>query len=361
MIEPKSLRQVRGAKSDLFIRLAKSMRPASFSVPEDFVTECFAAALREDAAFGTRFLRLLDESLPGPPERIWTQETHGDCRPDLFIGLADGRTAAVEIKLEAKEGPDQLRRYLKIAALDYVAYLAPASRPVDPDVYGHPKFLKAPAPAGHHLWSDVYTVLADVIEGRESPNTILNATLGVLDYLGFAPPSPVIGDLNSSDKVVRQRARANAGKLLVPSVEFIRSLGFTLSGNFQGQIVTLGRTDVVPQKVWVNAVDLPGMLSIKLYAATEDEQRGFVTKLESGDLPHSAFSTIVLGPAQHVDKSGWYVDVRVPLSLLIPSGGTVAEVQQRLFDIISSAVTAVSGSTEKRSSRTDDTSQIAQP
>ena len=92
---------------------------------EDLLTEFFAATLRADAVFASRFTSLLlATDIQDPPGSIETQVDYPSGCPDMRLQLIDGQTILVENKLDAAEtlrwsGEDeepepQLERYLTV-------------------------------------------------------------------------------------------------------------------------------------------------------------------------------------------------------------------------------------------------------
>jgi hypothetical protein len=170
---------------------------------EDHLTEFMAGALAISASFRRKYSELVlsrfaAEKQWTPPEivAVETQVPFNDGRdnPDLVLRLSDGHSIAVEHKIGAQETvgpdsdePDQLRRYLSIAALDGLVYVRGSFAQMRDDIVKNPKYVR-PREGTHFLWRDFYPLLES--EGGWFFHWLTEG----FSALGFRPPHPKLGN-----------------------------------------------------------------------------------------------------------------------------------------------------------------------
>lgn len=188
---------------------------------EDLLTDALGEALETDVAFRGAYEEVLLAPLStGNRPRITSVRSqvhfpdHGS-RPDLLLGLDDGRRMACEHKIKAPEtvgsGADgrvakQLERYLGLPGVDAVTYFRPTWREPLDAILAHPRYLH-PAGHPHYLWRHLHDAL------RQGETDVCRWLLEGFDLLGFTPPRPQVGPLRS------QVDKENFGKLWDALVE----------------------------------------------------------------------------------------------------------------------------------------------
>ena len=172
---------------------------------EDHLTEFFAAALyffpHTRSAFFDFALAPYCRARGWAPCGITSIETQrcydeASCRPDMLLGLGNGKLIACENKLDAVEtpGPEaderpQLERYLDLP-IDGLMYVRASWRPPEPHVLNHPKYIK-PANGEHFLWRDFFPLF------EASTDPFLVWLQEGFERLGFTPPHPQVGELKT--------------------------------------------------------------------------------------------------------------------------------------------------------------------
>lgn len=188
---------------------------------EDHLTCFLAAALEVDADFRSAYEHRVFSSLATGDEiprivrvEIQPEFREPNCRPDMLLGLSDGRVIVCEHKLDAPETEHveddgevkmQIERYLslKVQGVAYFrTFLADSAvQFMSHDHYLHPKS------APHFLWQDLYEPLS---RGRHDITRWLHEGFG---RLGFTPPVPHVGPLWPDDSPEVQDKQLNFGKL----------------------------------------------------------------------------------------------------------------------------------------------------
>lgn len=241
---------------------------------EDHLTAMVALALELDGEFRNRTAELLLARLPRtddrPPgiARIEVQRDFGGPCPDLTLTLDDGRIVLVENKLEAPEtmGPasppmdvsggsgestapppkkqPQLKRYLHLAEHDEsicgVAFIRASRKPVDPSVLASPIYLRPVGDAHHFLWRDFYPLIS------ECTHPVTTWLRGAFEACGFTPPTSTIGDLTIEER------RQNVAKLLDPTAELARALGWTVQPGSTAELWMLKHPTSLANYIWIN-------------------------------------------------------------------------------------------------------------
>ncbi len=123
---------------------------------EDFLTECVAAVLQADRRAATDYWRVLSAQLPSSklPRVVSSVRTQcrmggGTARCDLVIEAGRVRLA-VEHKIDAIQGRDQLSRYLALPRneVTHVALVGADYQKVPAPVLKEPRFLQIDIRAG---------------------------------------------------------------------------------------------------------------------------------------------------------------------------------------------------------------------
>jgi hypothetical protein len=203
---------------------------------ENHLTEFFAAALTLSHEFRSVYAQLVLTEFaqrkgwekPAIAE-VETQVSYPgtSCQPDMRLRLMDGHVVLAEHKLDALEtmGPesnerDQLRRYLELP-VDGVIYVRASWKPPGQDVLDHPAYIR-PHGREHFQWRDFYPLLPS------DGDLFLSWLREGFEHLGFTPPHPAIGDLNSPDPEACRANRQNFAKLWSSIRSLAHDLGWTV-------------------------------------------------------------------------------------------------------------------------------------
>ena len=179
---------------------------------ENYLTECFAAAITEDALLARCIVEQIVRRpvfagvrLASATITAYTQVSAGaGCIPDVVLEIASRdrlRIArlALEAKVNANLGIGQLSKYLGRRSLDGVALVARNSISVPCDVYDHRKYFRPPR-RDHFFWADLSVSLSQRARTRCSP-ALTRALQGLFTQLRFRPAPKSIGDLRWSPQL----------------------------------------------------------------------------------------------------------------------------------------------------------------
>lgn len=321
--------------SRFFLRLLKATAIEEPTCREDFLTECLAATLAEDEALARRFaLFIAGPEVEGTSVAlarigVETQVSFPGSCLDLVLRLDGTVAVAVEIKLDAPEGEGQLAKYLKLPGIHRVAFLAPGRRTIDPSVLAHPHYLRPANGQEHFTWRDLYAPIAAPETALPARSTLRQALLGLLEYLGFEPPHPELGDLHAEDEQERIRHRRNAAKHLDDAREVLVSQGWRLDPfHPPGDVWTVRQQVGRLSQVWLSTCAERGMFKVRFYFASEAERAAvaaeLATLLVTEAIPGAGEVTI--SPVKRVEKSDgstvWATDVLTPHQAILANRGT---------------------------------------
>ena len=198
---------------------------------EDHMTEFFAAALEHFPHVRSRYFEIAIAGFASTKgwgsceiKDIETQHCYEDesCIPDMLLTLSNGKLVLCEHKLDSPETPGsevderpQLQRYLDLP-VDGLLYVRSAWQPPETAVLIHPKYIK-PRDREHFLWRDFFPLFENASE------PFLLWLKEGFERLGFTPPHPRIGELDSDSE------RQNFAKLWSKTRSYAHRLGWSSS------------------------------------------------------------------------------------------------------------------------------------
>lgn len=240
---------------------------------EDFITECFAAVLQADRQARVEYWRLLSAALSKGAQStkislIKTQcrMGNGTARCDLVL-RAGKELVAVEHKLGAAQGRDQLIRYLALpkAEASRVALVTSDYQTVHKKVIASARYLRPSSGQDHFLWADFYPILR---RSEARGNEVATATRGLFDQLGLQPPHPLVGELSSRDREKRMRLDARLYAAWSPLLTSLRkrweSVGSSFRKDRRSELYIEGGQSSELLLVWLDPFSNPGSLRIRL-------------------------------------------------------------------------------------------------
>lgn len=202
------------------------------SASEDHLTEFFAAALELSEALRDAYFEVAIKdfaiknnwgscSITGVRTQKFFEGS--TCCLDMVLTLTnktDTKVIVCEHKLEAPEtlGPEidergQLSRYLDLKEIDGPIYVRTSVLAPEANVLSHPKYIQ-PAKRAHFLWRDFYSLF------ENAPDLFMRWMKEGFEHLGFTPPHPLVGDLNT------EADRRNFAKFRRGTCDSARRLGW---------------------------------------------------------------------------------------------------------------------------------------
>lgn len=296
---------------------------------EDFITECFAAVLQADRRAAAAYWRLLGAHLPAnartaPVSRIDTQcrMQNGAARCDLVL-QAGAEKIAVEHKIQAPQGRDQLLRYLALprSHVSRVALVAGDYQTVPKAVLSSSRYLRPRSGQDHFLWADFYSLLRrSEARGIE----VAGATRGLFDRLGLQPAHPLIGELGTRDKARRQ---VLDGRLYAAWQPLLKSLrrrwGYADSSirkDRRSEIWINAAPGDELLEVWLDPFSNPGSLRIRLKTDRRIKRDLILSRLEAKQtsIPFGRSLTWQANPpTPYRQRYPWALEARVPWKTLL--------------------------------------------
>jgi hypothetical protein len=191
---------------------------------EDFITECFAAVLQADSRAAAEYWRILSAALPSRTRTAAVTQIQTQCRMkggsarcDLVLHAGSERVA-VEHKLDAPQGRDQLPKYLALprAEVSRVALVAADYQAVPARVVSASRYIRPSSGQEHFLWADFYPLLR---HSQSRGHEVAQATRGLFDRLGLQPAHLLIGDLGTRDRERRMALDARLYRAWQPLLE----------------------------------------------------------------------------------------------------------------------------------------------
>jgi hypothetical protein len=311
----------------LFVRLLKTAGLRDDGCREDFLTECFAGALRRDPLFSRMTWEVLTGHRPDVDVGVECQRRAPGSRIDLVLS-SDTRAVAVEIKLYAAQGDGQLAKYLSLEEFDHVAFLTAYPAVIDSAVRAHAKYLR-PRRFDHFLWHDLF----DVLPADEAPWSLTLEFKDLLRHLKLAPPAPDILGLTSDDEHERKLAAVDFMKLYRPIAADLAAAGW------RGEIAVPPRFDRVgPPGSAVSLLSLEvdakrGDFTVAAYLASKEQRDRTASRLSAAGLP-----VIQRASQARSDSRRYVVEVRTALTSVVhhsdPSGSMhrIAKLAHRVID-----------------------------
>lgn len=315
---------------------------------EDHLTCFLAAALEVDADFRDAYGRYVFASLsaggtipriirvenqPNLPETKW--------RPDMLLGLSDGRVIICEHKLDAPETDfvaddgkvkKQIERYLSLN-VQGVAYFRTffadsAAQFMSNDRYLHPES------APHFLWRDLYNPLS---QGRHDLTRWL---FDGFERLGFTPPVPHVGELWPDDSEEVQRNQRNFGKLWDRTSNRARE-HWRVSTGRRCELVLLPRprSSSIVNRVYISPIAQRGTL-LRFRAETEtiETRKVVYDKLQTIAGHLAVEPDLIYGKLQN---GRHFVDLLTSLHTLFYEAVTPHTQEDRLFRQVVPALEAI--------------------
>lgn len=312
---------------------------------EDHLTCFLAAALEVDADFRDAYGRCVLASLstgdtvpriirvenqPKFPETDW--------RPDMLLGLSDGRVIICEHKLDAPETEyvaddgqvkKQIERYLSLT-VQGVAYFRTFFADSAAQFMSHDHYLH-PESAPHFLWRDLYEPLS---RGRHDVTRWL---FEGFKRLGFTPPVPHVGDLWPDDSSEVQDNQLNFGKLW-DRTRHKASQHWHVSTGRRCELVLRPRSLRMVNRVYVSPIAQRGTL-LRFRVETEAGQARIVRdglQAIAQNLPVEP--ELVVGELQNGRQ---FVDLLTSLHTLLSQAVTPRIQEDRLFRQVVPALDAL--------------------
>jgi len=342
----------------LFVRLRKHF-PDRENCPENFLTDCVAAALVEDRALAQEWVELLlgGESIDGIELDDASIEVHAQVRenaesiPDLVLEIvADDRRVriGVEHKLDAPEGENQLGRYVRLPGLWAVA--AVTRRGVRTQLAeltsGCARWLR-PTGRTHHTWTDVYPMVEHHARRPGSP-PLTRALLGLFDDLQFAPPHSEVGRLGRGGSDDERERRSEFFGNWMATEPLLRSRGWRTHPGKNAQLYFIEReqgTEARVDRGILSPLANDGRtLRVKLrYRSMEerDAARASLRKALTGPMPvgrfvtHDATTEVRAGGKYH------FLEVDVPMARMLPEGVSADERSNALAAYVDAVLAVV--------------------
>lgn len=298
---------------------------------EDFLTECFAAVLQADRRAASDHLKLLGAQLTRAQASTPISEVRTQCRFNsgaerCDLVLKSGRLKiAVEHKLEAVQGRDQLLRYLSLPKneVTHVAFIASDYQTVPSAVVSNKRFLRPSSGQPHFVWADVYPLLE---RSKRRGVEVAIATCGLFDRLGLQPAHPLIGFLHTQDSTRRFRLDA---KLYASWQPLLRSLrrkweyaDSSIRKDRRSEIyISYGPSNLL-RRVWLDPFSNPGSLRIRLRTDTQVKRDLIFERIDSvkgrATIPGGRYLAIVKEPiSKYKQEYPWSVEVRIGWRVLL--------------------------------------------
>lgn len=339
----------------LFLRLRKHF-PDRENCPENFLTDCVAAALVEDQQLARAWVALLvgAGSADGVPLDRAAIEVHTQVHedsasiPDLVLEVVneDRRIRiGVEHKIDAAEGVNQLGRYVRLPGLWAVA--AVTRRGVRTQLAeltsGCATWLH-PAGRTHFTWTDFYPMVEDHAR-RPSAPVLTRALRSLFDDLRFAPEHVEVGRLGrgGSDAEREQRSAFFANWSLTERQ--LQRTGWSTHPGKNSQLYFKDRperTGVRIQRGILSPLADDGRtLRVKLRYRTVVERDGARKELSAAlpaRIPCGSYVTLESETATRAEGECYFLDVNVPMARVLPSGVGERERSEALAAYVSAVL-----------------------
>ncbi|MFH0889378.1 MAG: PD-(D/E)XK nuclease family protein [Planctomycetota bacterium] len=322
--------------TDLFVRLMKYT-----GEKEDFLTECFAATLEKDKLFAENVLTYLCGAKVSKEDiiNIKTQVSFEHSCVDIVVDLKSNKSIGIENKLWSPEGQGykgkgQLKTYLSLPALTYLAFITGYYTDVDDVVYKNKKYLRPKNGRRHFMWSDFYPILSKSLSTRTA--TEFNRALrDVFDHFGFEPAMPKIGNLQDPDPKVAKRNKENFAKLWELTRQGLRERGWKRIG--PGSVAELYVSDGIAKRLnwaWIDATWQPGSFRIRLNCYKKINLATIEEELKS---PEFVFNKeIILRCVETNRRAGKEsaIDVMIPMRKLFTGANNAETMSLKLAEFV---------------------------
>ena len=308
---------------------------------EDFVTEVFASLLRANRPTARAYAStLLGRPIAaGTDIRVVTQK--GDhavgCRPDMLVTVGDVRIA-VEHKLDAPEGPGQIKKYLanRTGRWDHVTLVSADYCSVAEQVRGHKAYL-APTDGQHHfLWTAFWPLL---LKAERAGTANAAAARRLFTELGLQPAHRYIPHLGVADA---QQAAIADKKMHAMWEPLRRSLDrrnihheSSISPRRTSELYISEFATETLQVMWLDPFSSPSSLLIRLRTDTLPRREKIYGRLEArrGTLPAGPLLSI-RRENRPTGLNPYAVDVRVPWALVVDRCKNAAAAPKALKNVV---------------------------
>lgn len=299
-------------------------------VVENFLTECFAAALTEDQVFAKAAVAQLvgGRSIASVEIRSATVTAYTQVHIargailDVLVEVAspDRRRVAriaLENKLEAGLGLRQLSKYLRQPMLDGVALVGRHVLPIPQVVLHHHKYLR-PRRRTHFLWPDLHPFIERRAKTPGAP-ALTRSLAGLYQFLRFEPPPKAIGDLRHREDRPLRRSFARRWD---ETKAALAKLGWETGAGSIAQLY-INRTRGSGRLWWVLADPLAPdhCLRVRLNFDSERTLKQVQRELQTSRFPFRRDTFIKVRTVRRADDKAFPVlDLEVPLRTLFPPG-----------------------------------------
>jgi hypothetical protein len=301
---------------------------------EDFITECFAAVLRADSRARREYWRLLLHGVAcnavtrraSPSIETQQSSKNGSARFDLVV--ASGRVrVAVEHKLTAAQGPNQLTRYMRLPRREvtHVALVAADYQGIAANVRRHRRYICPSSNKNHFLWADFYPLVA---RSARRGSSVARDTRHLMDDLGLQPAHPLIGDLRTRDPGIQAKRDKQLYRAWGPLRKAL-SRRWTAESSLR-RVTTPTRWSEIYivdgpkgedlRVVWIDPFSNPGSLRIRLKSDRRAKRDAMLMRLERrrAKIPYGDyvdFAPVRLGTSAH--GTHWAIEARIPWRVLL--------------------------------------------
>jgi hypothetical protein len=330
------------------------LRHFAHRAQENFFSDCLAATMNVDQALARAVVSAIFGATVGGVRvstahvQVRTREScPGRARPDMLIDLSGRVTVGLENKLLAKEGPGQLRKYLRLDdRLVYrLAYVAGYEADIAAADRTHPKYVGPRDGRRHHfVWWDLFEVIRSAGTRAAQNAPLRRALVALFQDHGYEPVHNVVGDLNDDDV---ERKAENRRRFVGWWKETERRTVEAGWGDWYRKADPwfsryVGRV----RKVNLNPVTYRGLLLTRLYVSSGAEARAIARALDGAQgrsVPHARALVIrVLDSKSNRGDFPWSVAVGLSTQRLIGTRSTDRAISTALADYVL-AVLSVAG------------------
>lgn len=318
--------------------LFSSLRRFARHQEENFFTECVARVLASDEALTRAFVTyLVGKTVNGrrvstAPITITTQRHFGAAVPDMTIQVGDA-LLAVENKLFAGRGHEQLEKYLRKSDIDLLAYIAgyhdKGVRVAKHRKYAHP----ATRSQTHFVWWELFQTIKTTGTRTQQKAPLRLALVQLFRDFGFEPVHGALGDLTDPDESVREGNRRRFASLWGEAEKRLRGQGWGYFMKKSDAWVSEPTSTTRVQKVWLTPHYQPGTLVVRLYVEDRAGVDVVRSRLETGTFPLKA--RVILTDQGPKENRGYFkrsVSVAVSLQTLLGKRSDPKELSMRLAE-----------------------------
>jgi hypothetical protein len=289
---------------------------------EDFVTECFAATLRDDGRAAHAYWRAIAYRLSPSirsatgPVRVTSQvsDTERSSRIDMTVSRAK-YTVGVEHKLFAPQGDNQLPKYLRLprTLISHLALVTADYQSVATDVLRDRRYVR---PSNDHfLWSDFYPIVA---ASATRGSAVGLMTKDLFDSLGLQPMHPLIGDLWTRDPARRRHYDGRLRAAWEPLLKTLRKrwdfADSSIRKTRRSEIYVRYGPSKLLRDVWLNPLRSPGYLLIRLKTSSLAKRTLILSNLirARGEAGLQILDPDIVRLPPSASKNDWAIELRAP-------------------------------------------------